>query len=236
LVRAERLHEASGRLEAKDEAIRRTAESISDERRDERVTLAGELHDSVLPPLFKVHLMGQVIKEDLDAGRLLELDADLPELLSATDEAQRAVREVVSELRSSPIGPGGLAGTVRQLARHLEANGAPPLVLSLGDFPAAPSTNLVLYQAAREAMLNASLYAKSGVIRVHLWSEDGEARLMVVDEGVGFDTARVDERNHFGLQFMRERVEALGGRFVIDSKLGKGTVVAVSVPLEESVR
>jgi two-component system, NarL family, sensor kinase len=178
-----------------------------------------------------VHLMGQVIKEDLDAGRLLELDTDLPELLSATDDAQRAVREVVSELRSSPLGPGGLSGTMRQMARHLEANGAPPLVLALEEFPAAAATNLVLYQAAREAMFNAARYAKSSVIRVHLWSEDGEARLIVADDGVGFDTARVDARNHFGLQFTRERVEALGGRLVIDSRLGNGTAIAVSVPL-----
>ena len=48
------------------------------------MVVAGELHDEVLPPLFKVHLMGQVLRQDLDSGQLLNLDCDLPELLSAT--------------------------------------------------------------------------------------------------------------------------------------------------------
>ena len=52
------------------------------------MALAGELHDEVLPALFKVHLMGQVLKQDLASGQLLQLEEDLPGLLDATLVAQ----------------------------------------------------------------------------------------------------------------------------------------------------
>jgi signal transduction histidine kinase len=234
LVRAERLHEAKERVATKDEALRRTTESVGEERRDERIALAGELHDEVLPPLFKVHLMGQVLKEDLDAGRLLDLDSDLPELLAATAESQAAVRHVVNQLRRSSLGPEGLVGTVRLLAEHLQSSGAPPVDLFLEDLNGSDEALLVLYQVAREALTNAAKYSKAGRVTVRIWEEDHNGRLIVSDTGVGFETSNVDLRNHFGLQLMRERVESRGGELVVESRLGDGTTVAAKVPLRGS--
>ena len=234
LVRAERLHEAKERVATKDEALRRTTESVGEERRDERIALAGELHDEVLPPLFKVHLMGQVLKEDLEAGRLLDLDSDLPELLAATAACQVAVRHVVDQLRRSSLGPEGLVGTIRLLAEHLQSSGAPPVDLFLEDLDGSDEALLVLYQVAREALTNAAKYSKAGRVTVRIWEEDHNGRLIVSDTGVGFETSNVDLRNHFGLQLMRERVESRGGELVVESRLGDGTTVAAKVPLRGS--
>ena len=108
---------------------------------------------------------------------------------------------------------------------------SPSILLSLSEVPGSEQVHFVLYQVAREAMLNASRYSKSSVIRVELFPEANELRLFVSDEGLGFDADRIDAQNHFGLQFMKERIEAIGGRLTIDSRLGKGTVVGVSVPV-----
>ena len=70
--------EAAERIREKDVALQGAVREVVRERKEERLALAGELHDEVLPSLFKVHLMGQVLKQDLAAGRLLELDEDLP--------------------------------------------------------------------------------------------------------------------------------------------------------------
>jgi signal transduction histidine kinase len=231
LVRAEGLHEAKERVATKDEALRRTTEAVGEERRDERIALAGELHDEVLPPLFKVHLMGQVLKEDLDAGRLLDLDSDLPELLAATAASQAAVRHVVDQLRKSSLGPEGLVGTIRLLTEHLQSSGAPPVDLFLESFDGSDEALLVLYQVTREALTNAAKYSKAGRITVRIWEEDRNGRLIVSDTGIGFETSNVDLRNHFGLQLMKERVESRGGKLVVESRLGEGTTVAAKVPL-----
>jgi len=224
------LERADLRLQDKDEALRNVEAQILSERRDERLVLAGELHDEVLPPLFKVHLMGQVLKQDLSSGRLLELDEDLPELLSATEAAQNAIRDLVRDLRRSQLGPGGLLETVRLLAAQLEGAGSARILLDLDEIQASHVSQLLAYQVLREAMNNAARHARAASIEVRLRQREGLIRLMVKDDGVGFDTRAVDRDHHFGLQLIAERVEAARGTVVVDSRLGEGTTINAVLP------
>ena len=224
------LERADRRLKDKDDALRHVEEQILEERRDERLVLAGELHDEVLPPLFKVHLMGQVLRQDLTTGRLLELDDDLPELLSATEAAQGAIRDLVRDLRRSQLGPGGLPETIRLLAAQLEAAGSPRISLDINPVEGTQVVQLLAYQVIREALHNSARHAKAERIDVRLWQEDGLVRLVVKDDGMGFDPSAVDRDRHFGLQLVVERVEAARGAVVIDSRLGEGTIVSATFP------
>jgi signal transduction histidine kinase len=221
---------ATERIRQKDVALRGAAGEVARERRDERLALAGELHDEVLPSLFKVHLMGQVLKQDLAAGRLLELDDDLPELLLATEAAQRAIRDLLGSLRRSPLGPAGLVPTLRMLVDQLAAAGSPPVTIEEEEFDGTPLAQLLAYQVIREALHNAAKHADASHIVVRLWRDDTMVRVSVTDDGSGFDWARVDGNRHFGLQIMRERLEAAGGSMFVDSRLGSGTMVAASIP------
>ena len=64
-----------------------------------------------------------------------------------------------------------------------------------------------------------------------MWSDDGLLRLSVADDGTGFEISRAEGRpSHYGLQLMRERVEATGGSLVMDVRLGEGVTVSVAVP------
>ena len=86
------LDRANDSLGITQRALDQLDRQVAKERKDERLTLAGELHDEILPPLFQVHLMAQVLKQDLNTGRLLDLDEDLPALIQATEIAQSATR------------------------------------------------------------------------------------------------------------------------------------------------
>ena len=222
--------DATERIRQKDVAIRGAAGELVRERKDERLALAGELHDEVLPSLFKVHLMGQVLRQDLAAGKLLELDDDLPELLFATDAAQRAIRDLLGDLRRSPLGASGLIPTLRLLVDQLASAGAPPVTLDVEQFDGSPLAQLLAYQAIREALHNAAKHARASSIGVRVWTDEALLRLSVTDDGTGFSWAAVDGSRHFGLQIMKERFEAAGGSLFIDSRLGVGTLVAASVP------
>ena len=221
---------ATERIRQKDAALRGAAGEVARERKDERLALAGELHDEVLPSLFKVHLMGQVLKQDLAAGRLLELDDDLPELLLATDAAQRAIRDLLGDLRRSPLGAAGLVPTVRMLVDQLAAAGSPPVDLEEEEFDSTPLAQLLAYQVIREALHNAAKHSQASRIAVRLWADETMVRVSVTDDGSGFDWFRVDGNRHFGLQIMKERLEAAGGHMSIDSRLGSGTTVGASIP------
>jgi signal transduction histidine kinase len=73
-----------------------------------------------------------------------------------------------------------------------------------------------------------------------LKTDNGLVRLQIRDDGVGFDPATVTtsglvEHGHFGLAGMRERVEMVGGRLLVDSRLGQGTTIAVEMDVELDV-
>ena len=231
LASGQRLREAAEQIRRKNVALVETVERIAAERRDERLSVAGELHDEVLPPLFKVHLMGQVLRQDLISGRLLELDDDIPELLSATEAAQEAIRSLVGALRRSSLGPAGLNSTLRLLAQQLEAAGSPTIVLELEDVGGSDAIQLLAYQIFREAMTNASRYSKASSLMVSVRKgEDGRIHLLAEDNGIGFDPELVEAANHFGLQLIRERAQAAGGAVHIDSLLGGGTRIRAVLP------
>ena len=195
------------------------------------MTVAGELHDEVLPPLFKVHLMGQVLRQDLANGQLLNLDEDLPGLLSATEAAQDAIREIIHDLRRSALGTGGLVDTVKLLARQLEAAGGPRVAVECQvPLEGSDLAQLLAYQVVREALNNAARHARAGTVGVRLWREGDDLRVTVSDDGLGFDRRAVDQEAHFGLQLIEERVEAVGGRVYVDSQLGRGTTVVAAIP------
>jgi signal transduction histidine kinase len=223
---------ASEAIRRKDAALLGFAGEAARERKEERLSLAGELHDEVLPSLFKVHLMGQVLRQDLARGRLFELDEDLPELLSATEEAQRAIRDLLGDLRRSPIGPDGLRGTVEILVDQLTSAGSPPIIADVAEDCGSSLSQLLAYQVVREALHNAAKHSKASRISLIIRSEDLSIRVAVSDDGVGFEPQGIDRDRHFGLQIMAERLEAAGGHVIVDSMPNYGTTVAAVIPVD----
>jgi len=226
------LEGAISRLSVQSRALQDVDSRILNERRDERLTIAAGLHDDVLPPLFKVHLMGQVLRQELSTGRLLAMEDDLPELLRATDEANGTIRSLIRDLRLSPLGAGGLAHTLHLLLRDLESETAMKLVAELEDARATPVVELLTYQVAREALRNALRHSKGSSVHVVLRRDTEVIRLQVEDDGCGFEPDTVDQARHFGLALMRERVELAGGILQVDSTPGKGTRVLARLPVD----
>ncbi len=229
-LQARRLREASHAIDAKNRALVAVTARIAEERRDERLSIAGDLHDEVLQPLYHVHLMGEVLRRDLAAGRLLDLEDDLPRLLDATRAAQDALRRVVRDLRASSLGPGGLPVALAMLVRTLEGTCAARIELDVGETRATPLSQLLAYQIVREALQNAVKHASARRIGIRVREEGGAIRATVEDDGVGFDPSDASRQDHFGLALMRERAEAVGGHVLVESRPGEGTRVVASLP------
>lgn len=231
-----RLDRADEILESKNRAVASSSERVADERRDERLLMAGGLHDDVMQPLYQVHLMGQVLRHDLDSGRLLDLDKDLPQLVDATNAAQAAIRTLIFGLRRSALGPDGLASTLRLLIRDLASGTDARLHLDARNVGGSATTQLLAYQILREALNNSIHHASAANIYVRLWREGDDVKLMVEDDGRGFRPELVDGRRHFGLQILSDRVEAGGGVSRVESEIGGGTRISASLPADEKWR
>lgn len=95
---------------------------------------------------------------------------------------------------------------------------------------------IALYRIVQEALSNSYRHAGVEQYRVKLWYDEGNLCLEVSDDGRGFDppdlaqAITAEHTEHIGLQGMRDRVAVLGGRFALDSQIGKGTRIYVELP------
>jgi len=215
---------------SREAALEHISRQVYEERRDERRLIAADLHDEVLQPLFKVTLMAHVIKADLASGRLLELDQDLPELITASDLASTTLRDLIGDLRKSALGRGGLAPALDRLASTAGDRLGIRVHVEVADVRLSPAAGLAAYQIAKEAIENAVAHSRARDIWVALSQEreNGMVLLSVSDNGIGFDYT-VERSDHFGLDIMQERATSIGASLYLDSAPREGTKVLLVV-------
>ena len=126
--------------------------------------------------------------------------------------------------------PSALTAVAQQLSENAQTRIS---VATLGPSRRLPQDlEHQLLRIAQEAVTNAIRHAKSRVIQIELTFHPQAAQLLVRDDGCGFEPRlpEAGKPGHFGLVGMRERARALGGKLVIESHPGSGTMVKVNVP------
>jgi two-component system sensor histidine kinase UhpB len=98
----------------------------------------------------------------------------------------------------------------------------------------APPLESAIFRIVQEALNNARLHAQAKRVLVSLVETAGQLRLVISDDGIGFDPQGVGDE-HFGLQGIRERARLLDGRATIDSERRRGTCITVEFPLPLAV-
>jgi len=102
--------------------------------------------------------------------------------------------------------------------------------------PLNNNIRILLFQAVQELLINIRKHANAKKVKVFIKRENNKIFIKVSDNGIGFDTSKLDsyiEANvGFGLLNIRERLDIIGGSFEIESKPGSGTIVTLRAPLE----
>jgi signal transduction histidine kinase len=197
-------------------------------QRDERRRIARDLHDVVL----------QDLSGALQSLRLIHLRAkhsgsgvDLEEEIEALGRATSGLRSAMYDLRHEKERPFTLA--VESLVEH-DRRGAPgrktELTIEKGFPQVLPAeVSVELLRVLQEALTNTRRHSGARNIEVRLGTEGQAVVAEVVDDGRGFDPSSTGVG--IGLSAMRERVEALGGEFAVQSSPGEGTTVTVRASL-----
>jgi signal transduction histidine kinase len=232
LIRSQSLLDATQAYHSRGEAIVQISREIGRERSDERRLIAGDLHDEVLQPLYKISLMAHLLKAEMATGRLLDMEQDLPDLLVATELASTALRELIGDLRRSSLGRGDLSKAILSLVRDEQGRSQTRFEVEMAEVVIDTVKQLALYQIAKEALGNALTHSRARTIKVELTNDAESVRLTVKDDGVGFDPF-AEHQGHFGLHIMRERIASIGGQLFIDSGLGQGTSLTALVPKDD---
>ncbi len=202
------------------------AEAVVAAQEEERRRLAQDLHDGPLQTL--VHVARQVEGADKGVGSQSEVHATVLDLV---DELRRIARG----LRPSVLDDLGLVAAVQRLLGDVEERSAVTATLGTTGTErrlTAP-VELALFRVAQEAVSNAERHAEPTHIAVGISFETSEVRLLVSDDGRGFDPARAEAERRpgaLGLSGMRERLLLTGGRLVVHAAPGQGTTVEAVVP------
>lgn len=204
-------------------------------REEERARLAREVHDGPAQVLANA-LMGlercQILLNEQRLDRLGEMIRQLGE---NAREGLREVRGFIADLRPGQLDAQGLAPALADYIRRyrdaLNAN----VTFDAAPLPRLPAeVEIVLYRIVQEALQNARKHARGAPVHVLLAAPPGQVALTIRDEGPGFDpreAMRRAGRESWGLTSMRERAELIGAQFVVTTRLGHGTEVAVRLPL-----
>ena len=148
---------------------------------------------------------------------------------------------MIAGLRPTVLDDLGLASALRQEMEALKANGyVVTYEENLGSRRFAQEVETTLFSVGREALTNVRKHAGATRVEMRLSLQVNSIELDIQDWGRGFDTTkarqRIDDRERIGLRGMEERVSWMGGQLTIKSRRGKGSRVAVTVPLEPSTQ
>jgi signal transduction histidine kinase len=216
--------------------LRQLWRRLSEVEESERRRLSRELHDRVGQNLTALSLNLSILDTLARSRPEDPLGERLADSQALVQETVECIRSVMAELRPPVLDDYGLSAALRWLGEHAGSRLGIPVDVRAGDLPTRipRAVETVLFRIAQEALTNVAKHARAGRIGITLESRHGRILLAVVDDGCGFDlceAARVSAP-HWGLLSMRERVEALGGSFRIESAPGRGTRVVVELAQE----
>ncbi|MFC1965223.1 PAS domain S-box protein [Chloroflexota bacterium] len=201
---------------------------------EERKRIARELHDEILQRLIAI---SRQLEKITSSDALWE--ESLQTVRSFKKQVEVAVQEIrrfSHDLRPSILDDLGLLSALDLLADDLEQQGIATSFKVIGEGRRlVPEVEVMLFRIAQEAATNIRRHAQASMAELVIESCDAKVRLSVKDNGSGFDVPQMAEdlasTGKLGLVGMHERTKLLGGSLTLESRLGKGTVVTVEVPV-----
>jgi two-component system NarL family sensor kinase len=216
-------------LRVADAKLKVLAQRVVESQEEERARLSRDLHDGISQWLVSIKLQ-------IEAGMIRlaqpdQLAAAQKVFEHAADQLSNVmgeVRRISHNLRPAILDDLGLAAALHHLGQEYTlSSGTPVHFEASGTTDELPDVaNTVLFRLAQEALTNIERHAGAGHIDIGLAGEAGGVTLTIRDDGAGFDAEGIalHPQRGIGLRNMMERMDAIGGRFEIQSS-GQGTVV-----------
>ncbi len=201
----------------------------------ERRRLAHELHDQVGQSLMAMGLNLDILRTLLPPDIPGEALARLEDTRALVTGTTKQVRGLMADLRPDMLEDYGIMAALRWYAEQFTGRTHIPVTVEGEEtgHRLPQQVENVLYRVVQEALTNVAKHARASQVRLRLELSRKKARLVVVDNGVGFVPARPAAsagRQQWGLSIMAERVEGVGGRFELKSRPGRGVRLIVDIP------
>lgn len=206
--------------------------AILDAEEKERRRIAQDLHDGVGQLLSAAKLNLSNLENKLTIENE-EQQLAMQNALSLVDDSVKEVRAVSHNMMPNTLIKLGLGSAVREFITKL--GNAPTLKVDLEivglDARIDNQVETVLYRVIQEIVNNIIKHANASQISMQLIRHETELNVMIEDNGIGFDTSKLESFDGIGLKGIQTRIEFLNGTVHFDSTPGRGTTVIIDVPL-----
>jgi signal transduction histidine kinase len=200
----------------------------------ERTRIGQEIHDGLAQAFTGILLQLGAVEELAPCKRKgTELAVTLTRIRDLARDGLAEARRSVMALRLDQTRRAGLEIALRQLAERSTVPGRVTCTFEGGGIPTGlrPEHEHELLRIAQEAVSNAVRHARPRMVQITMTDAPAHWVLAVTDDGVGMEQhPELHAREGFGLTSMRQRAEAIGGEYQIDSQPGSGTCVSVRLP------
>ncbi|MCC0002606.1 MAG: PAS domain-containing sensor histidine kinase [Methylobacteriaceae bacterium] len=197
----------------------------------ERLKIAHDLHDTIVHALVAVVAQLRLVRK-LIARAPDKVEAEIARAEEAARAGLERGREALGQVRFQRAGVEGLAAALRRAAERFEQRAGLPVRLEVED-PAIEMDGEraeILYRIVEEALRNIEIHADARHVSLAAAARDGEARIVVSDDGRGFDP-NAPNPGHYGLVGMDEQARMIGGRLSVESSPGRGARLTISAPI-----
>ncbi len=226
---------AEKKLEESRQQMRDLSGRVLSAQEEERTRISREIHDELAQALTALRYDLTSLRkrfagrEDAPAQKLKEMDDRISETI-------KTVQRISTELRPGMLDDLGLVSAVEWYLNDFQERTKIKCDLKIQpeDFALDAERSTAVFRILQEALTNVARHAEATEVRVRLEKEQGTLLLEVRDNGRGITAEQASSGKSLGLIGMRERARLWQGSVRIEGMMGKGTTVAVEMPLDES--
>jgi two-component system sensor histidine kinase DegS len=222
-----------GKLENSRESILKYKIEIEE---TERMKLSKLMHDGPAQALTNFILQTEIALRAYDVDAI-QAKEELVNLKASSMKVFQRIRNYIYELKPFTMDDQGLLQTIKkyfetfkeksQMDVSLKINGSERQLGSLLD--------MVIFRSIQELLSNVSNFSQASLVTVQIEYNDRSIEIMIEDNGKGFDIGKLADGHSGGLNQLKERIEGLGGKLLVDSNLDVGTRVKFSLPAQREV-
>jgi signal transduction histidine kinase len=212
---------------------------LVDVQEAERRHFSRELHDQIGQNLTALSINIDILKSELPEDAAASQAKRLEQLAELVESTNTAIENVMADLRPPMLDDYGLLPALQWYGDEFSKRTSIEVEVEGDDSMRrlAPGTEIALFRIAQEALNNIAKHARASKVNIGLHVADGHCALSVADNGVGVAAARAGNRRRrpgMGMMSMRERTQAIDGRFELEAVAGGGSRVVVTAPYPDA--
>lgn len=208
-------------------------ESIIQAQEAERQRLSRQMHDGPAQALSNFILQTEIAMRLMDVNNA-QAREELNNLKASALSTFQKVRNFIFELRPMMLDDLGLSPTIKRYADNFKEQAGLEISVSVSGQERRLESfiEVMIFRALQELLGNAARHSQASHVKVIVDMGESLIKVTVDDNGKGFNVESLNQGNSLGLNLIRDRVEILGGTFEINSTIGKGSRIMLSIPVK----